>query len=483
MKRAIIILLIAVVFLSVLSAQTILVKGNVSTATGVVKYALITFTDENDTTKSYSTLTDSLGNYSIGLITDINDNASSIPTAFELAQNYPNPFSSSTAITYKLNQQTDVQVTIYDILGREVKKYNIGEQPVGVHGILWDGRNNFGEKVMTGIYFYRLKTDKESLVNKMLLTRGAGISSNLNLSGNFIPSVKLSKETTTKSFGESYKVNVVNTDSTKPRIAVKEIENVLIEKDTTVNISVNKLPIARAGEDSKVKVGEYVTLDGSKSELGDGSKLYYRWKADTTNPVEVRMLDVFEQTPAGFTHEGVYKFSLVVNDKIAYSEPDEVIVEVGARGESRFEDTVLELELRYRLGERTGELTDEKLDSAKNLGSTSMFGVVTSLAGIENCRNLTELLLGLNSITDLTPLSGMTQLEKLALDQNYILSDISPLANLTNLTELNIHSNNISDISALNNLIKIKMLNLIGNPIQDMSPLRNKRFIFWAMES
>lgn len=102
------IVLTFVYFCVIAKGQTVQVNGTITTATEAVKNALITFTDESDTTKSYSTLTDSLGNYNIGLITDIYDNTSLIPTGFELAQNYPNPFSSSTAITYKLNKQADV---------------------------------------------------------------------------------------------------------------------------------------------------------------------------------------------------------------------------------------------------------------------------------------------------------------------------------------------------------------------------------------
>ena len=66
------------------------------------------------------------------------------PAEFKVAQNYPNPFSSSTAISYQLNKQADVKVTIYDILGREIKKFIMGVQTVGAHGVTWDGKNNMG---------------------------------------------------------------------------------------------------------------------------------------------------------------------------------------------------------------------------------------------------------------------------------------------------------------------------------------------------
>jgi internalin A len=166
---------------------------------------------------------------------------------------------------------------------------------------------------------------------------------------------------------------------------------------------------------------------------------------------------------------------LVVNDGIAYSEADEVVVEVGARGESKFEDPSLELEVRYTLKEPTEELTKEKLDSLEILISEGIFGEVSSLYGLENCNNLVEFLFSSHNITDLTPLSGLTKLENLALGQIHILSDISPLANLVNLKELDLSSNNISDISALKNLTKLTSLRLLYNPINDILALEDMK--------
>jgi Leucine-rich repeat (LRR) protein/flagellar hook assembly protein FlgD len=475
MKRIRLFFLLMLIPLLRLSAQIIQVKGNISTSTEVVKNAMITFTAEDDTTKSYTTLTDSMGNYSIGLITNIEENISVIPTKFELAQNYPNPFTTSTAISYKLNKQADVQVSIYDILGREVRKYNIGEQTSGVHGIIWDGKNNSGQIVTTGVYFYRLNAGKENLVNKMILTRGVGTVGSLNLSGNFIMSAELSKTTILNSSTESYKVKIENTDSTRPRIAVKKTENITISEDTTIDFSVNKLPIANAGEDCKRKVGQYVMLDGTKSEVGNGSELTYKWTEDPTNPVIFDLIYFLDKTPVGYLDEGTFKYSLKVNDGIAESDPDDVVVEVSARGESVFEDPVLEIEVRFTLEEPTGELTDEELDSLYILSGYGIFGEVSSLTGIEKCKNLTQLTYGVNNITDLTPLSGLIKLENLALDQNYILSDISPLANLVNIKELDLSSNNISDISALRNLNKLTYLKLTYNPISDISALKDMK--------
>ncbi|MGD8782691.1 MAG: leucine-rich repeat domain-containing protein, partial [Ignavibacteria bacterium] len=304
----------------------------------------------------------------------------------------------------------------------------------------------------------------------MVLTRGS-MGGTISLNSNF-STTTLSKETTTEVAAASYKVKIENTEETEPRIASMETENIRIEQDTTINFSVNKLPIANAGEDLESKVGQYVILDGTQSEAGDGSELHYRWYADTTNPAEVGIVYILAEAPAGFTEEGTYKFSLVVYDGIAYSEADEVVVEVGSRGESKFEDPMLEIEVRFCLGAPTEELTEEKLDSLYTF-TLQGFGEVSSLYGLENCKNLTWLIAPSNNITDLTPLSGLTKLENLALDQTHILSDISPLANLTNLTELNLESNNISDISALRNMTKMYSLHLIGNPIEDFSALED----------
>jgi hypothetical protein len=245
MKRLSLYLFLVFILLSELPAQTIKVKGTVSTATQPVKNALITFTDEKDTTKKYSSLTDSLGNYNIGLITSVKNNTAIIPAKFELEQNYPNPFTNKTAISYKLNKQYDVHVTIYDILGREIKKYNIGEQFAGVHGMLWDGSNNFGEKVSTGIYFCRLQADNESRINKMVLIRGNGISNKLTLSGNSIAAEKLYKVTAAKIDSESYTVQITNTQNTAPKIAAMET-NISVGRDTTINFTVNNAPATYA---------------------------------------------------------------------------------------------------------------------------------------------------------------------------------------------------------------------------------------------
>ena len=86
----------------------------------------------------------------------------------ELYPNSPNPFNNQTVIAYKLTNAADVWLSIYSVTGKEVKQLDGGSQLPGQYQFVWDGRNNLGEKVSTGVYVLRLSTDAEQRVRKML---------------------------------------------------------------------------------------------------------------------------------------------------------------------------------------------------------------------------------------------------------------------------------------------------------------------------
>jgi len=92
------------------------------------------------------------------------------PTSFTLEQNYPNPFNSSTCIRYRLDDRGEVELKIFDVLGREVRTLVRGVQEPGEHLLRWDGTDDRGQSVPSGLYFYRLKS-REEAVRKMLLIR------------------------------------------------------------------------------------------------------------------------------------------------------------------------------------------------------------------------------------------------------------------------------------------------------------------------
>jgi hypothetical protein len=94
-----------------------------------------------------------------------------VPEEFALHQNYPNPFNPITTINYDLPQQTHVNIMIYDILGREVVKLISEEIPAGYQSVIWNTRNNFGQPVSAGIYFYQIQTKDFVKTNKMVLLK------------------------------------------------------------------------------------------------------------------------------------------------------------------------------------------------------------------------------------------------------------------------------------------------------------------------
>jgi len=96
----------------------------------------------------------------------------SVPLDFNLAQNYPNPFNPSTEIRYQLPERSTVVLTIYNALGEKVKTLaKAQDQPAGSFTLRWDGKNDLGSAVSSGIYFYRLEADSYHFIRKMILIR------------------------------------------------------------------------------------------------------------------------------------------------------------------------------------------------------------------------------------------------------------------------------------------------------------------------
>ena len=96
---------------------------------------------------------------------------------YQLSQNYPNPFNSETVIWYYLPdvgyQPAEVEITIYNLLGKKVKSLVNGREYPGEHKVRWDGRDDSGKEAASGIYFYRLKVSGIELVKpkKMILLK------------------------------------------------------------------------------------------------------------------------------------------------------------------------------------------------------------------------------------------------------------------------------------------------------------------------
>ena len=94
-----------------------------------------------------------------------------IPVSMQLFQNYPNPFNPVTNIRYRLAQGGPVHLAIYNLLGQRVRTLVNLRQSPGEYTVRWDGRNEAGRPVSSGLYFYRLQTGDKQLMRKMLLVR------------------------------------------------------------------------------------------------------------------------------------------------------------------------------------------------------------------------------------------------------------------------------------------------------------------------
>jgi hypothetical protein len=101
---------------------------------------------------------------------DIAYKTSAVPTRFTLSQNYPNPFNAGTVIPFDLEQEGDWNLRIYNIVGQIVWS-TTGCKDSGRIQIIWDGQDNSGCEVASGIYFYRLTTGSQAATKKMVLLR------------------------------------------------------------------------------------------------------------------------------------------------------------------------------------------------------------------------------------------------------------------------------------------------------------------------
>ncbi|MFZ0389290.1 MAG: AGE family epimerase/isomerase [Calditrichia bacterium] len=91
--------------------------------------------------------------------------------SFRLFQNFPNPFNPATTISYQLNSPAEVTLTIYNMLGQEIKRLVQQQQPAGLYRVKWNGKSYDGKPAANGIYLYRLKADGTVQTKKMVLLR------------------------------------------------------------------------------------------------------------------------------------------------------------------------------------------------------------------------------------------------------------------------------------------------------------------------
>jgi hypothetical protein len=107
----------------------------------------------------------------LGFVTAIDDEVGGVPLKFSLEQNFPNPFNPTTEITFRLGKAVDVDLTIYSVTGQKVRTLVKGQQKAGEHTVTWNGMNDVGQRVATGVYFYTIEAGDFKAIKKMVLIK------------------------------------------------------------------------------------------------------------------------------------------------------------------------------------------------------------------------------------------------------------------------------------------------------------------------
>ncbi|MBK7142200.1 MAG: T9SS type A sorting domain-containing protein [bacterium] len=102
---------------------------------------------------------------------DDDERGDMLPDDFELRQNYPNPFNPNTTIRFSLPSRSQVKIEVFNLLGQSVRTLVKDQLSAGQHVVEWDGRDESGQEVASGVYLYRMSAGELELTRKMLLIR------------------------------------------------------------------------------------------------------------------------------------------------------------------------------------------------------------------------------------------------------------------------------------------------------------------------
>ncbi len=94
-----------------------------------------------------------------------------LPKSIRLFQNYPNPFNEQTIIRFQLPKSAEVKIEIYNLLGQKIRTLLFEQKTAGIHAIKWDGKDDLGRSIVSGVYFISLEVEQFRQVNKLVLLR------------------------------------------------------------------------------------------------------------------------------------------------------------------------------------------------------------------------------------------------------------------------------------------------------------------------
>ena len=94
-----------------------------------------------------------------------------LPSVFKILGNYPNPFNPKTNINFSVEYSSEVGLSVYNLSGELVRQLHLGTLPPGNQSVTWEGKDNFGNEVPSGVYVYRLQSEFYSEARKMTLLK------------------------------------------------------------------------------------------------------------------------------------------------------------------------------------------------------------------------------------------------------------------------------------------------------------------------
>ena len=138
---------------------------------GTVKKEVVQLADNSGGSVYYPDIVP--GEIEVLVPTDVEDDpGGGLPTSYSLAQNYPNPFNPVTTIKYTIKERAHVSLKVYNVAGQLVRTLvDEVQSPEAVKPVEWRGRNNRGQKVASGVYFYKLVTKDFTRTRKMVLLK------------------------------------------------------------------------------------------------------------------------------------------------------------------------------------------------------------------------------------------------------------------------------------------------------------------------
>lgn len=94
-----------------------------------------------------------------------------VPETVSLAQNVPNPFNPTTTISFRISEASNVELSIFNVIGQEVRSLDNSFRNPGSYSVVWDGKDNSGRMVNSGVYFYRLRAGSHSMTRKLMMLK------------------------------------------------------------------------------------------------------------------------------------------------------------------------------------------------------------------------------------------------------------------------------------------------------------------------